>query len=535
MHGRTVSAHLLAGLMLLYTYLVHAEVQGIPEPGFGMQPVPTFPATWPSAESVGFYYVDPGRSAATDRLEDGDSADSSGNRYGYPAKPRATIPSSFTAGSVVVLSGTFSRWPQRIHMDGNEQSPVWFVGDPQDPPVFSSGERIFSGQHAIFDTLTFRDNAMFSLRNKDGYYFYHHAALRNFDMRGTGAMAGSHAAIGISGQSSSERASDILISNCRISYYGSYTGPTENDFHGIKPSGNVDNVWILNNQVHHNGGDSIQIGNANIPDETRPSHIYVGSNDFYSNFENDVDIKEADHVIVSSNNLHESGLSVVVHNNSADIWFLNNRIHDTHQGVDVTSGTNVNFVGNLFYAVRHDQDAAWDATSLYARGAAIHSRGGVSATLVNNTFHDYDIGVQIASVASLSMQNNLFSNRTVAQTYDVHLASSSLSPLVDFDFNLFYEPEVATRINWATGEGLDVAGISNLGVCGNCIDATISPMRDPDSQAFALAALSPAMDVGTDSEVYTRFQVTYGLVLSRDVSGSLRVLGLSLTWGLMKA
>ena len=521
----------LCFLILFSHQAVNAQVTGIPLPSFGLQTVPASPLQWPATDVAGYYYIDPDHPLATNNVDTADSTDSAGNRFGYPDKPRTTIPSSFEAGAFTMLSGHYSTWPQRIHMEGTQSAPIWFVGDPDDPPVFSGRELIFTGQYAIFDNLRFRDNANFTLRNKDGYYFRHHAGIRNFDMVGTGAPAGFGSAIGISGKSSSERTSDIVISNCSISYYGSYTGPTENDFHGIKPGRNADNIWVLNNSVHHNGGDSIQIGDANIPDEDRVSHVYIGENDFYSNFENDVDIKEADHIILSSNTLHDSGISIVVHNNSSDVWFINNKIFNSNQGADVTSGSNINFVGNVFYNIHHSGGSSWDATSLYSNGAVTHFRGGVSASMVNNTFHDYDTGIQIASVTSLELNNNLFHERAVPDAYDINLGNSSLRSVVELDNSLFYNPALGTAVNWATGFGQDMSEVVSLGVCGQCIDETVSPLQNASNYRFSLRSTASAINAGVNSAVYNRFVSAYSIALDRDIMGNTRVLGAAIDIG----
>jgi len=71
---------------------------GIPAPSFGLDEVaPAAPAAWPGNEAAGYYYIDRTHPNATD----------SSNQYGYPDKPRATIPNyaTFPAGTYIEVHG----------------------------------------------------------------------------------------------------------------------------------------------------------------------------------------------------------------------------------------------------------------------------------------------------------------------------------------------------------------------------------------------------------------------------------------------
>ena len=249
----------------------------------------------------------------------------------------------------------------------------------------------------------------------------------------------------------------------------------------------------------------------------------MSGSDFHTNFENNVDIKEADHIILSNNTFHGSGTSIVVHDNSADVWFINNRIYDSTQGANVTSGTNINFVGNLFYDIHHN-DSSWRAASLYSNGAVAHYRGGASGSIVSNTFYDTDTGLQIASTPSLEVTNNIFMGRATSDGYDINLGSSSLKSVVNLDYNLFYNPTYGTRINWATGSADDVSGAISLGTCDSCIESSSSPVQNATNYNFTLTSNTTALNSGSSSATYTSFSSEYSLEIDKDISGTTRVL-----------
>src|SRR5688572_6135642 len=94
---------------------------GVPAPSFGIaQRAAPAPNPW-NAEVAGFYYVDASAVSATD----------TGNTYGYPARPRRTVPESLPAGAVVTLAGTYSQThlgSSMVKANGTAVAPVFIRG-----------------------------------------------------------------------------------------------------------------------------------------------------------------------------------------------------------------------------------------------------------------------------------------------------------------------------------------------------------------------------------------------------------------------
>lgn len=73
------------------------------------------------------------------------------------------------------------------------------------------------------------------------------------------------------------------------------------DRHGIFVSSGSENVWLLENLIHHNGGDGIQFCHG--CDANPPENIYIGGNTIFSDRENGLDFKYAKNVVVSQNRI----------------------------------------------------------------------------------------------------------------------------------------------------------------------------------------------------------------------------------------
>lgn len=78
---------------------------GIPEPSFGIdEPRPGHPPEWPAAERLGFYYVDITHPNAT----------GSNNDFGYPDRPRSSLPTGIGILPAVPMSrSTVTRIPNQ--------------------------------------------------------------------------------------------------------------------------------------------------------------------------------------------------------------------------------------------------------------------------------------------------------------------------------------------------------------------------------------------------------------------------------------
>jgi len=398
------------------------------------------PESWSAAKQAGLpsYYIDIGDPLATN----------SNNPFGSPGKPRKTIPEiTYDAGSYIEIhGGPYNGGGQIIFTaNGTPDKPVWFRGSASNDRAIISGETIVKGQYVILENLEYNTpRKTISLRTHNGSML-HHAVIRNSVFKGDGQAMGSGSVIAIYGGSSTQRFHDFIIYNNEISYFGKdyinsdlENDPApENDYHGILSNLNTDRVWILSNKIHNMGGDSVQVGIASTNNVNRVSHIYIADNDFYSNLENGVDIKEADNVIIFGNKIWDwkehkgnssTGVAVVIHNTANQIWVINNEISDAAMGVVTTGGsTNTWLVNNVIKNIKHSNwNTTWNA-GLYESGGAIHFRGGSSGGAINNTIINYDKGIEI-STGTYNFINNILFNRNVANGGDITAESTQANP-----------------------------------------------------------------------------------------------------------
>jgi hypothetical protein len=462
-------------ICLLFTKFVFAYTvpTGVPTPIWGkIDPItvvpPQQPSKWPLAEAAKFYYIDNTSPYATD----------TNNTYGYPNKPRKTIPEiSYAAGSYIEIhGGPYDGGGQIIFTaNGTELSPVWVRGVGTQKALIR-GEMISKGSYLFIENLAFdTDKKTLGLRTHSSSTL-HHVSIRRCEFIGSGRNVGNGAAIAVYG-SADKRFSDLVLYNNLIHDFGDKYAATENDYHGILVETNADRVWVLNNEIYNMGGDSIQVGIATTADTNRVNNIYVGNNTFHSDRENAVDIKEANNIVVSTNHLYDyhpvdssDGTIVIIHNDSKNIKVLNNRIHSGTWGVVTTGALDTWISGNTIYDIHHStENSNWTSGSLYADGAAIHFRGTSTGGVVNNIFYDYDIGIQLASgVKGYSLLSNYFDGTSQPMGGDLVFINATMSMNSKVDYNIFVSNTQNNKI-LIGGIAYSLGGYQTLNTCANCV------------------------------------------------------------------
>ena len=493
---------------------------GIPDPGkWGTtHPVdaaaPSQPGSWPGAEYTGCYYID---------STDGDATDNN-NTYGYPNKPRLTIPSTFAAGSYVEIhGGPYTNI--KITANGTSGSIVWIRGTPGNKPVFR--DLRIAGSFVIAEYFHFDTNGQgFSFNSPTQY-----GCLRNSTYYGSGTLYSSNnSGFGCSGSSPTEKNDYIIFYNNEIKELGAWQNNTNYDYHGIKPRYNVSHVWILGNTIYHTQGDSVQTGEASSGGNDFPQYVYIGGNTFYDNKENSIDIKDGNDIIISENLCYgmntdygdDEGAAIVIHEEADNVWIVNNRVHTCDIGIITTGSTNTWFIGNLIYNIKHS--GSFDAGSFYGSGAAMHFRGNTNGGAVGNTVYNCDKGIQLTSGSNYDIYNNIFSNRAESSAYDIMVRTTSIAASTDIDYCHFYRSDGNIRINWAGIIYTSVSAFKNGAIrCDNCPLEADPKFVNPPSN-FTLQSDSPDRNNSAEYShpVYNIFYNQYGIDIAKDIAGTSR-------------
>lgn len=476
------------------------------------------PVSWEEAKNLGFpsYFIDSSHPLATN----------SDNTFGSPDKPRSTIPEiTYEPGSYIEINGgPYDGGGQIIfRANGTPDKPVWFRGASIENRAKISGETIVKGEYVILENLEFIGQKLGFRPHNDSYL--HHAVIRNSLFYGDGSVAkSSSATIAVKGRTE-QRFHDIVIYNNEIHSYGKSfvdTDPglgesTENDFHGIKVSNNVDRSWIIKNNVYNLGGDSIQIGNATVATIDRSKDTYIADNDFYENLENGVDVKAADNTLILGNriwgfihhkNNSSTGIGIVIHSKAEHTWVVKNVVNNSAGGITTTDGSiDTWIIGNVIKDIKH---ATWDTDwsgGLYDSGAAIHFRGGSTGGVINNTIINYDKGIETASGQYVFINNILF-NRNSEQGHDFFVESSKSNNLTSN--NLVFS-------NAASLKQVNVTCVSCLYEAPSFIDL---------SHNVAISDNSVALAAGMSIQSYLdKYKNTFGVELNKDIYNGERIVG----------
>jgi hypothetical protein len=482
---------------------------GIPAPSFGItQQPPSRPSSWPSAAASGFYYVDRTHSAATD----------SSNQFGYPNRPRASIPEDLPAGAYVEVRGTgyTNSSTTSYTFNGTASNPVFLVGVGSERPLISGNQTQINlrGNYFIIDGLHFRNlRIRFGESNRSNVT---HGTIRNSEIEGwTGSgtsIVGFNGGVGTGSE-------QIVIYKNYIHDNGPLSSSEEVDVHGVHISSNTlaHHVWYVDNRSTRNSGDSIQVGTA-TPDNpgTVAHHIYIGRNDMSDDRENAVDIKASHDVIVSENTAYNytptdssGGVAMVAHDDPTNVWFINNRIHTAIRGIVSTGANRVYVVGNVLYNIKSGSSSTSSLSD-----AAIRYYGTTNFAAVGNTIWNADVGISNSSGSDPSVVvNNLIGGTSSFQIAFSTTGGASASTVSN---NLVVEP-----IRMRMGESR-----SDLSGCVNCRSAASAgavQLANPGAGDFRIASsTSPVVDRGVAHAVYSTFESLYGISIRRDIAGNAR-------------
>lgn len=401
---------------------------------------------------------------------------------GTPANPRCTIPTTLAAGSIVqVRGGPYTIGTQTWTLNGTVSQPVFIRGPSTGPkPSLGSADIDAGGTYGIVENLTMQRWTFASGAGN------HHLVLRHStiaDHPGTGGAV-------IPGTGTS----DIVIYDNEIARNGVI--PSSADHHGVNVLSLTNNIWIVDNHIHHNSGDAVQFCNncVTAAGNTGPANVYIGRNELHDDEENAIDLKEfIGPVIVSQNKMYGYQVGTFSGNGDAirvndegeqgEVWFLFNDIWDNvlamNAGASLASA--IYFIGNEV----HDISGSAITTQAPAGGAAV-------LRVVNNTF----INISNNAIGSGEAKGNIIRATTTAIAAGVvgcshnHVQQGAVS---------------ASCTNGTTGDPLLI--MSGVHVVG-------------------IQSSSPAVDTGfADHPAYATFQTQYDRNIKFDRNGVARPQG----------
>ncbi|WP_298426854.1 T9SS type A sorting domain-containing protein [uncultured Kordia sp.] len=503
------------------------------------------PTEWPSTPKQNYYYVDPDNPNATDVIEQGELTGVYG-RFGYPDKPRATIPSqgwindSFTPGTVIWLKGGvytpsnfYSTWSPQFQ--GTSSQPIWLYGDPSDKPVFSGVFLgMFNSSHIIVDNLQWiggnQQNGVLSL-TRDRPFSSHHITLRNLRFENLNYVAGGGAIVGINSNTAenAELHDVVAYRNVFKNCGGGFDWLSrDNDHHAYKVNGNIGGnetyrVWIIdNNAIKGDSTDSVDglfkslSGNlVQVGDQIASSggnhHVFVGGN--YQEFARQALgwTKRATDVIFSGNYCTETyalaGGNGQCYGHSYDLgdynWWINNIGTKSSSGWMHTANDPMTgplfVIGNLFYDNRNNEsNDNWRLCS----GVTLFSQWG-EHYFVNNVFDNNCHGIWAKTnrhnnQAKLHIYNNIFSNISAnidGTSKSITLdASNGISVFIENNLFDAYTGEVSIGNNvYQTLTNLNTQNWASNNISGDPLYENVA------NNEYNINENSPAIDSGTQN------------------------------------
>lgn len=429
-------------------------------PVFGQ--VPTIPFD-PPAPTAYTHYVDNTVAGATDI----------NNPFGTPARPRLSVPPVVPAGTVVEVRGgpyNIGGAQGTIVFEGTAANPSFVRGVGSPTVVGAYGARLtLTGQYGVWEGMKFSNVAV----TLPGTYL----TFRGNEIFGH-SPPGNSSALSVGGRY-------VTLKSNLIHHNGNSQSPTEVDVHGMLVLPGAYGVWVVGNTSYSNGGDSIQVGQAQST-EPWAQGIFISGNVFHEDRENAIDIKKSRDVIVYANvgygyreTSSSAGEVIVTHDGAERVWILNNLIYGATRGIVASNAQVYVVAGNIVVAIVHNPSQPYDPLSLYG-SHAILTYNSYNVHHVNNTVWYSDGGISLtANSGDRVVVNNLVraTNNTIVGTFTQNSNNNTAG-----------DPKVV----------------------------------DPTKLDFRLLPDSPLRNGGLTSPVWAVYQFLYGVALDKDIYGGAR-------------
>jgi len=480
---------------------------GVPAPAFGI-----FETVASIHGQAGYFthYVDATSPASTD----------SSNPNGAPARPRRTIPTNVSAGSVVVIAGgTYTSSLIAISAAGTAAQPIIFRGlNPAAKPLLKGKLAIEgSARYVIVENLAIDRDYQSSAVNITGPA--HHIALRHCDI--SDAQGG----ILIYGGATQIVAFDNVIHDC-----GNLAATSDIDDNGITV-GAASHVWIVDNTVHHVVGSGIVLNPGFGEPNSAIHHVYIGRNTVYQARQSGLWTKQSQDTVFSQNHAYSiigtswaRSMGMGYQYGPERMWFIANEIHDCDFGIGSGSNSVSNpgrdqyFIGNVIHDIHKTSGGAYDPNNAW-EAAAISVVGGVNRHIVGNTLYNVDAGINTPGGGVVSITNNIIANVTKPNSHHVFIQDESGNTAWDMATNLFYQGGSPANIRFRSTNYTLPQLISTWNKCTTCM-TTDPRFVDVGVDNVELLSNSPAINAGVISPVYAAFQSLYGIDIRRDFAAT---------------
>jgi hypothetical protein len=544
---------------------------GIPDPGmWGTthpidSPAPdtkTKCPTWPAGQTTNCYYIDNTHAQATD----------TGNTYGYPAKPRLTIPATtYVAGAYIEIAGGPYTSAVSMTIQGTAENPVWLRGNsPTSMPDLRAKIAIPNSTYLIAENLDF-NNFTGNAINITGLAV-HNICIRNCKFHDL-TFPGSSTAVISSTPTQGGSIHDLVFYHNYFGDIGNWQATTDEDFHAInpdlwgrKPPTTQYNIWSLNNTSYHIAGSLNQFNGdqrdaAVAAGETPPRtvtnmqnfhHMYSGKNLVYGNRQSLGSPKFSTDAVYSQNIVYANystygsgGNGGTFQEGSRYVWFLFNKFHDSTYGI---RSSNTNFagvatadlraymIGNVIYDINNSHGIYYLRTNGYkpAQGIAFE-KAYYKRYIVDNTIYGTGGGMNIANQVDgdiTDISGNVFAGVygvDVNGNPDYHVTLLSGSGITNIN-RCYFQPRADNGLvmfKWGGAtpsshmESLAALQSSSVKQCPNCwtgdplfVDATNYDLHPQEN--------SPLVGKGIRHPVYDEFQARYGINIAYDFEGKPR-------------
>jgi len=477
---------------------------GVPPPEFGIHE--TVENVYGSPDYY-THYVNNAHGAATD----------TNNPNGSPSKPRATVPSSLPAGSVVYLAGgTYSTGAMRtIIGNGTASQPVFLRGNAAAMPKITI-ETVFKGTYFVVEHVDFNGaSAAVNVLGPSDHVAIRRCAVRNAGGNGAGiCVVGSW-----SGEDPTVVHNIVLYENV-LHDLGDLDAATDQDHHGVVIGHHANRVFMLDNEIYNCSGSGLQV-NSGFLDETgdRPAHhVYVGRNHVYNVRQSGLTVKKARDVVFSQNHVHDiidtpwsTAKGLAYQYAPYNLWYIYNHLHHMTWGINGPSndggpGGNVYFVGNAI----HDCEQGM-----------IFWNNQQTAYMVANTICNVETGINYDNGPAMHLSNNIISNAT-SRSIRVLGRSGATAAASSTTHDLFHNSGNPVSFEWG---GVVYNSVSALqsGTGKGAGNLQADPrFAAPANRDFHLLADSPCINQGIMPSVYATYQSLFGVSIAVDMEGNPR-------------